>query len=54
MTIRGDMFLYKNAVGGLGTIQSEAFTKAMCDTFYGLDPVSPPHKQSVLEGIPKL
>jgi hypothetical protein len=54
MTIRGDTFLYKNAVGGLGTIKSTAFCKAMCDTFYGLDPVSPPHKQSVLDGIAQM
>jgi hypothetical protein len=54
MTIRGDMLLYKNAVGGVGTIRSHSFTKAMCDTFYGSDPVSPTHKKNVLEGIPKL
>lgn len=54
MTIRGDTLLYKNAVGGVGTIRSEAFTKAMCDTFYGKDPVSPTHKASVMDGIPKL
>lgn len=54
MTIRGDTLLYKNAVGGVGTIRSEVFTKAMCDTFYGKDPVSPAHKARVLEGIAKL
>ena len=54
MTIRGDTLLYKNAVGGVGTIRSHAFCKAMCDVYYGFDPVSPTHKASVLEGIPKL
>jgi hypothetical protein len=54
MTIRGDTLLYKNAVGGVGTIRSEIFTKALCDTFYGSDPVSPTHKASVLVGIPNL
>lgn len=54
MTIRGDSLIYKNAVGGVGSIKSEIFTKALCDTFYGSDPVSPTHKASVLEGIPKL
>ena len=54
MTIRGDTLLYKNAVGGVGTLRSEVFTKALCDTYYGLDPVSPTHKESVLEGIRKL
>ena len=33
MTIRGDVLLYKNAVGGLGQIKSSVFTKAMCDVF---------------------
>lgn len=54
MTIRGDILLYKNAVGGVGQIRSEVFTRAMCDTYYGSDPVSPGHKEAVLEGIPKL
>jgi hypothetical protein len=54
MTIRGDTLLYKNAVGGVGTIRSAIFTKAMCDVYYGADPVSPNHKASVLEGVAKL
>lgn len=54
MTIRGDTLLYKNAVGGVGTIRSEVFTAAMCDVFYGSDAVSPTHKDDVLKGIPKL
>lgn len=54
MTIRGDTMLYKNAVGGVGTIRSEVFTQVMCDTYYGSDPVSPTHKESVVEGIKKL
>jgi hypothetical protein len=54
MTIRGDTLLYKNAVGGVGTIRSAVFTKAMCDVYYGSDPVSPTHKAAVLEGIAKL
>lgn len=54
MTIRGDTLLYKNATGGVGTIRSHAFCHAMCDVFYGSDPVSPTHKEAVLEGVPKL
>jgi hypothetical protein len=54
MTIRGDTLLYKNAMGGVGTIRSAAFTRALCDTYFGSDPVSPTHKAAVLEGIPKL
>jgi hypothetical protein len=54
MTIRGDTLLYKNAVGGVGTIRSGTFTRAMCDVYYGADPVSPTHKASVLDGIAKL
>jgi hypothetical protein len=54
MTIRGDTLLYKNAVGGVGTIRSRVFTTALCDVYYGDDPVSPDHKKAVLEGIEKL
>lgn len=54
MTIRGDTLLYKNAVGGVGRIQSQVFTEALCDVYYGADAVSPGHKDSVLEGIGKL
>ena len=54
MTIRGDTMLYKNAVGGVGTLKSRLFMEAMCDVYYGSDPVSPGHKEDVLKGIPKL
>jgi hypothetical protein len=54
MTIRGDTLLYRNAVGGVGAIHSAVFTRALCDVYYGNDPVSPTHKQAVLDGIPKL
>lgn len=54
MTIRGDVLLYKNAVGGIGQIKSAVFTAAMCDVFYGDDAVSPTHLTSVLSGVKKL
>lgn len=54
MTIRGDTLLYKNAVGGVGSLKSRLFCEALCDVYYGSDPVSPSHKESVLAGIPKL
>ena len=54
MTVRGDMLLYKNAVGGLGQIKSAVFTKALCDVFYGADAVSPTHLKSVASGVKKL
>ena len=54
MTIRGDVLLYKNAVGGLGQIKSAVFTKAMCDVFYGADAVSPTHLESVVSGVKTL
>lgn len=54
MTIRGDTLLYKNAMGGVGRIQSRVFTEALCDVYYGTDAVSPGHKDSVLAGIGKL
>jgi Chalcone isomerase-like len=54
MTIRGDTMLYKNAMGGVGTIRSRVFTEAMCDVFYGADAVSPTMKEAVQNGVPKL
>ena len=54
MTIRGGTLLYKNAMGNVGTIHSEIFTKAMCDVYYGKDPVSPPAKAAVVADAKKL
>lgn len=54
MTVRGDVLLYKNAVGGLGQIKSAVFTKALCDVFYGADAVSPTHLKSVVLGVKRL
>jgi hypothetical protein len=54
MTIRGDTLLYKNALGNVGTIQSEVFTKAMCDVYFGDSPASPPAKARTIEAIKKL
>lgn len=54
MTIRGDTLLYKNALGNVGTIHSEVFTKAMCDVYFGSDPVSPPAKSATIDAVKKL
>ena len=54
MTVRGDTLLYKNAVGGIGQIKSGVFTSALCDVFYGMEAVSPPHLEDVLKGVRKL
>lgn len=54
MTIRGNVMLYKNAMGGVGQIDSEVFCKALCDVYYGSDPVSPGHKEDVVKGVKKL
>lgn len=54
LTIRGDTLLYKNALGGVGIIRSAAFCKALCDVYYGDKAVSTGHRDSVLEGVPKL
>ena len=51
MTIRGDTLLYKNAVGGVGSLKSRLFCEALCDVYYGADPVSPEHKESTIKGI---
>jgi hypothetical protein len=54
LTIRGDTLLFKNALGGVGRIQSVVFTRALCDVYYGADAVSPPHRDAVLDGVSKL
>jgi len=54
MTIRGDTLLFKNAMGGVGSIVSRRFCEAMCDTYYGSQPVSPDHKDACMEGIRNL
>ena len=53
MTVRGHVMHYKNALGGVGQIDSEVFCKALCDVYYGDDPVSPGHKEQVVDGIAK-
>lgn len=54
MTVRGDVMLYKNSVGGVGQIQSAVFCRALCDVYYGSDPVSPAHKAECIKGVQKL
>lgn len=54
MTVRGDVLLYKNALGGVGQIHSKVFCEALCDLYYGNDPVSPGHRESVISGIKNL
>merc|ERR1712183_292528 len=54
MTIRGNTMLYKNCTGGIDQIQSDVFCQALCDIYYGNDPVSIGHKKEVLEGVEKL
>eukprot|EP00934_Nitzschia_sp_Nitz4_P005807 Nitzschia sp. Nitz4//scaffold71_size96697//70465//73240//NITZ4_004704-RA/size96697-processed-gene-0.13-mRNA-1//1//CDS//3329557274//5797//frame0 len=54
MTIRGDTLLFKNAVGGVGSIHSRLFCEAMCDIYYGDDAVSPSHLDEVIAGVRKL
>mmetsp|Transcript_17775 Transcript_17775/g.40787 ORF Transcript_17775/g.40787 Transcript_17775/m.40787 type:complete len:228 (+) Transcript_17775:680-1363(+) len=53
LTIRGDTLLLKTGLG-VGTIRSRPFTEAMCDVYFGNDPVSPTLKEDVLKGIPSL
>lgn len=54
ITIRGDTMLFKNGVGSVGQIQSEAFCRAMCDVYFGTETVSPALKESVLKGVSAL
>ena len=51
MSVRGDMLVYKNVVGQVGTLTSRCFAEAVCDAYYGSEPISPTHKESVLEGL---
>ena len=54
ITIRGDTMLFRNGVGTVGQIQSEAFCRAMCDVYFGTETVSPALKESVLKGVSSL
>ena len=54
MTIRGDTLLYKNSLGSVGQIQSDVFCRALCDVYYGSEPVSPDHKEEVIKQIKSL
>jgi hypothetical protein len=53
LTIRGDTLLLKTGLG-VGTVKSRPFTEAMCDVYFGEDPVSPTLMKDVLSGIPSL
>jgi len=53
MTIRGDTLLLKTGLG-VGTVRSRPFVEALCDVYFGKDPVSPTLKKDVLNGIPVL
>jgi hypothetical protein len=53
LTIRGDTLLLKTGLG-VGSIRSRPFTEAMCDVYFGKDPVSPTLKKDVLNGVPAL
>lgn len=54
MTVRGNTMLYKNSTGGVDQIQSEVFCRALCDVYYGNDPVSVGHKNEVVKGVANL
>lgn len=54
MTVRGNIMLYKNSLGGVGQIDSKVFCTALCDVYYGNDPVSPGHKEEVIKGVQNL
>ena len=51
LTIQGDTVECKCANGGTNIVCSEVFTKAVCDVYFGSDPVSPAAKESVLAGM---
>lgn len=53
LTIRGDTLLLKTGLG-VGSIRSRPFTEAMCDVYFGKDPVSPTLMKDVLDGVRKL
>jgi hypothetical protein len=53
MIIRGETIMLKTALG-MGTIKSRPFTEAMCDVYFGKEPVSPTLKEQVMKGIPSL
>lgn len=51
MTVKGDTLVYKNVVGDVGTLKSKRFSEAVCDAYYGAEPISPTHKETVMDGL---
>ncbi|CAJ1897654.1 unnamed protein product [Cylindrotheca closterium] len=51
MTVKGDTLVYKNVIGNVGSLKSERFAEAVCDAYYGAEPISPTHKESVVDGL---
>lgn len=47
----GCVMEYKSSLGGKGRIESTTFCRALCDVYYGHDPVSVDHRDNVLKKI---
>jgi hypothetical protein len=54
LTIRGQFLECKCSNGGQNEVESEVFTRAVCDVYFGKDPISPAAKGSVMVGIGSL
>jgi len=54
LTIRGDSLHCKCSNGGESVLRSKAFTKAVCDVYFGKDSISPAAKTSVMSGMSQL
>lgn len=54
LTIKGPFIETRCTNGGVGVVNSEVFTRAVNDVYFGKDPISPPAKASALEGKKRL
>lgn len=51
LTIQGENIECRCSNGGTSVVHSEVFTRAVCDIYFGDDPISPAAKASVMAGI---
>ncbi|CAB9507036.1 expressed unknown protein [Seminavis robusta] len=54
INIRGNSVECKCSNGGQNVVVSEVFTRAICDVYFGKQPISPAAKESAIKGISDL
>ena len=54
LSIEGGCLECKCSNGGYNVVESEVFTKAVCDVYFGNEAISPSARSSVLAGMEQL